>query len=277
MSQYLDINKQIVHLAIDKSIMFKHDELKLAEKILRDNNYRNFVSCSKINFAEFFAPNLIMYKTAPFKEWLDYFDMDCRVSHYLMENLIKFERVINSRLSHLISDMMANGDFTDYEKNEIVQMIQSWQMKMQRVDSCKKIRERYTGQKTWELLPKMTFGVMKNILFWLKEHREDKYLEIVKGYTFLEDLKNARLKFDEINRLRNNLAHFRPLTVFLTHGATSYFPKKRKRVLNNTYRKDAVDFTFNLHSNLKIEKELEEIYKSSDNYVDIKNSQQNAG
>ena len=58
MSQYFDLNKQIVHLAINKSIMFKHAELDEVEKLLRDTNYRNFVSCSKINFAQYFEPNL---------------------------------------------------------------------------------------------------------------------------------------------------------------------------------------------------------------------------
>jgi len=276
-SQYLNINKQIVHLAIDKSIMFKHSELDKAEKLLRDTNYRNFVSCSKINFAEFISQNLIMYKTATFKEWLDYFDMDCRVSQHLLDNLIKFERTINSRLSYIISEMMEASELSNFEKNELIQMIQSWQRRVQRLKAHEKIKAPYDGSKTWELIPKMTFGDMKRLLFWLYDYKQDKYFQIVKGYTFLEDLKCTKSRVDEINRLRNNLAHCRPLTIYLTHGPTRYKPKKNNNKLDNRYRKEAVEFVFNLSPSKYVFSAREKIFKSSDNYVKIKNSQHNIG
>jgi len=34
MKQYLDLERQIVHLAIDKSIMFEHAELEIAQTIM---------------------------------------------------------------------------------------------------------------------------------------------------------------------------------------------------------------------------------------------------
>jgi len=57
--EYFDLDKQIVHLAIDKSVMFERAEIDVAEEMLRDNNYRNFVSCSKIKFAELIGGNLV--------------------------------------------------------------------------------------------------------------------------------------------------------------------------------------------------------------------------
>ena len=54
MQEYFDLNKQIVHLAIHKSVMFE-----LAEKMLHDSNYRNFVSCSKIKYAELIGDSLV--------------------------------------------------------------------------------------------------------------------------------------------------------------------------------------------------------------------------
>ena len=276
-SQYFDLNKQISHLAIDKSIMFKHEELGEAEKLLRDTNYRNFVSCSKVNFAEYFEPNLVMYKTATFREWRNYFEMDCRVSQYLMKNLIKFERTINSRLSHVMSEMMENDEFSSFEKNALIQRIQAWQRGVQRLEPHEEIKDPYDGSKTWELIPKMTFGAMKQFLFWIYDKKQNKYFEIVKGYTFLEKPKKAKNKLDELNRLRNNLAHFRPLTIYLIHGSTRYKPKMRRDILDNTYRKEIVDFVFNLSPNKYTLSAKEKIFESSDNYVKIKNSQHNVG
>ena len=218
-----------------------------------------------------------MYKTATFRDWRNYFEMDCRCSHHLMKNLIKFERTINSRLSLIISEMMENGDFSNFEKNELIQMIQLWQKRTQRIKGHEQIKDPYDGSKTWELIPKMTFGDMKQLLFWIYDHKQDKYFQIIEGYTFLEEPKRAKDRIDEINRLRNNLAHFRPLTIYLVHGPTKYKPKKRKQRFNNKYRKEVVKFVLTLKNNPQIAVELVEIIKKSNNYIKIKNSQQNVG
>jgi len=76
MSPYLNVTDTIIHLVVDKSLMIGRSDLPLVKKVIRDNNYRNFVGCSKIKQAEFFELNLKMYKTAPFDEWCDYFAMD---------------------------------------------------------------------------------------------------------------------------------------------------------------------------------------------------------
>jgi len=269
--EYFDLSKQITHLAIDKSVMFELSEIDIAEKVLRNSNYRNWVSCSKIKFAELIGDSLVMYKTASFRDWKDYFEMDCRVSKYLMGNMIDFERTINSRVSYYITKMIEKNFLSEYEKNEIIQLIQSSQRRRLKLKGNQKLRNAYNGNKTWEFIVKMTFGEMKQILFWLYDNKLEVYLEIVGAYRFLKNKKYATERFDEINKLRNNLFHFRPLNVYITHG------NQNKKKLNNKFRKDAVDFIFHLNRNQKIALELEEIFKNSDNYVKIKNSQCNVG
>ena len=270
MKQYLDLERQIVHLAIDKSIMFEHTDIEVAKNLLRDHNYRNFVSCSKIKYAELISPKLIMYKTASFKEWRAYFDMDCRLSQHLIGNLIQFERTINSRLSYQISELMEKDQFSNFEKNMIIQLVQSWQRRRFGLKSEQKLKEPYEGNRIWELLPQMTFGEMKQLLFWFLENKQAIYLEIVAGYDFLGKPKTAKDRIDEINRLRNNLVHFRPLNVYITHG-------NQKRKLNNKYRKETVKFVLGLNRNRRRQLELKEILNNSDNYVKIKNNQHYVG
>lgn len=52
MKEYLGLDRQVMHLAIDKAVIFELSELENVEVILRDNNYRNLISCSKIKFTE---------------------------------------------------------------------------------------------------------------------------------------------------------------------------------------------------------------------------------
>jgi len=79
MHTYFDLDEQIKHLMIDKSLMIGHRDLERVEQLLVDQSYHHFVNCSKIKQAEFFEPNLKMYKTASLKEWCDYFEMDKRL------------------------------------------------------------------------------------------------------------------------------------------------------------------------------------------------------
>ena len=270
MKEYFDLNKQIVHLAIDKSVMFEHAEISAVKEMLYDNNYRNFVSCSKIKYAELIGSDLIMYRTASFKEWKSYFKMDCRISKYLMGNLIDFERTINSRISHQISVLMASNQLSNFERNTIVQIIRSSQRKKLSLKNGQNLVDVYNGQNTWEFITKMTFGEMKQLLFWLFDYQREIYLEIVKGYRFLQSLKCAKKRINEINRMRNNLFHFRPLNVYITHGSSA---PNDCTVLNNKFRKEAVDFVLRLRNEREISLEVKQIFEHSDHYVKIKNSQ----
>jgi len=256
MNEYFALKKQVIQLIIDKSVLFdKLEELDVAKKMLRDNGYRNFVSCSKIKQAEFFEPNLKMYKTAPFQEWCDYFEMDCRVSRHLMGNLIQFERTINSRITHHISEMMANNEFSNFEKNAIIQIISQTRDR-------KDVRfSKYIGNETWEYIPKMTFGEMKRLVFWLYDNRHDVYSKISEGYLFLN--RNAKRRLDNLNELRNNLFHFTPLSVYLTENTQNY--NQRKKVAN---------WISKLSVSQEMRDALNEICGYSANYVKIKNSLQ---
>ena len=265
MREYFDLEKQVVHLAIDKSVVFKGSEFRFVEVMLRDNNYRNFVSCSKIKFAELVCRDLLMYKTASFKDWKMYFEVDCRVSKHLMANLIEFERTINSRVSHCIAELIESNRLSNFERNTVIQIIQSSQRRGLSLESYQKLKNAYTGEKTWEFVAKMTFGQMKQLLFWLFDNKMEMYLKVVNEYTFLRNVKFAKGRIDEINYLRNSLFHFRPLNVYITHGS-----QNRGMKLKNQSRKEVVNFIMHINRNQLIQLELEEIFKNSDNYVKIK-------
>jgi len=262
MNKYLDLDQQIVHLFVDKSVMFEREEIDVAKKLLRDNNYLNFVSCSKVKFAEFIDEHLMMYKTAEFKEWRAYFDMDCYVSKHLINNLTIFERTINSRVSNYISDLMSKDRLSNYEKNEIIS-------KVIRIQDRNDIKfSEYTGNFSWVYISEMSFGEMKQILLWIYNNRKDDYFQIVNGYNFLNNQVKNRI--DELNRLRNNLFHNKPLTVYLTRG------KIYNRKFNSR-RLKAVNWILNLKSHQRLKKEAKDIYFFVEKYIKIKNSLRKVG
>jgi len=261
MKDYFDIDKQILHLAIDKSVMFKHSELIIAERMLRDNNYRNFVSCSKIKFAELIGTNLIMYKTASFEDWKNYFEMDQKISKHLVSNLLDFELTINSRVSHYMSELIASNELTSRERHELVQIIK--QIK----DRNSMAFSKYDGQETWSYVSKMTFGEMKQLVFWFYDRKPDIYAKIIEGYSFLS--KNARNRLNELNNLRNSLFHLTPLTIYLTYGVF------RNKKLNNNERKKIVRWISDIAIYQEMREKINEVCANSDNYVKIKNSLRN--
>jgi len=42
------------------------------------------------------------------------------VSKHLINNLLDFELTLNSRVSHYLCELMAGGELSDYERNEII-------------------------------------------------------------------------------------------------------------------------------------------------------------
>jgi len=268
MRKYFDLDRQLRYLIVDKAMMILKPDFGKVKNMLQDNNYHNWISASKIKFAEPVGSKWIMYKTAYFDEWQAYFEMDKRVSKYLMGNSIDFERTINSRISYHISKMMMNNELTEYEKNEIIQIIQNAQRRKLRLKSNQKLRNPYVGELTWEFLPKLTFGDMKQLLFWLLENRREIYLKVVKNYTYLKNPNYAKKRFDEINGLRNSLFHCRPLNLYLVYGNKS----RRQKVLENNARKATVNFVMRINRELMQEMELAEIIAYTDNYIAIKNS-----
>ena len=267
-NEYFDLDRQLRHLVVDKSMMVAKEDFGKIKMTLKNNNYHSWVSTSKIKFAEPVGNKWVMYKTAYFDEWESYFEMDKRVSKHLCNNLLNFERMLNSRISYYLSKMMANNDFSEYEKNEIIQIIQSAQRRKLRLKKHQKLCNPYVGNRTWEYVPKLMFGDMKQLLFWLFDNKREIYLKVVNDYTYLKNTKKAKERIDGINHLRNALVHNEPLNLYLVYGGKSRQQKK----LKNTSRKAVVNFANDLNRNFMCDIELAEILAYTDNFIAIKNS-----
>jgi len=261
MREYFDLERQIVHLVMDKSVMFEHSDFDIAKRLLRDNNYRNLVSCSKIKFAELIGNSMRMYRSADFKEWIEYFEMDRKVSKHLMSNLIDLELTINSRVSHYVSELLESSRLSNFERNAIIQIVSQIRDRKETKFSI------YNGKATWDYVPKMTFGEMKQLVFWLHGNKQETFFKLIDGYSFLR--RNARSRFNELNHLRNNLFHLTPLTIHLIHAKIS------KKGLKNMERRKVVRWISNINSYQEVRNDFDEICFHSDKYIAIKNSLRN--
>jgi len=149
-----------------------------------------------------------------------------------MSNLIEFERIINSRTAFYVGELIEEDVLTTRQYNEIVEIIAN--AKIENLDD-------YIGQETWRYISKMTFGKMKNILFWLLDNHNETYKKVVLGYILLENGTNAQIKnrINDIILLRNYLFHFTPLNLYLVYAV-----RKQGR-LNNRFRIKVVNFMAN--------------------------------
>lgn len=259
MKQFKSLDEQIDYLHDNKNIEFQ--DIDTAKNILLDCNYYNLISCGKVKFALDINKKSHVYEKHDFIEWCDYFDTDCQVSEYLMSNLIEFERIINSRTAFYVGELIEKDVLTTRQYNEIVEIIAN--AKIENLDD-------YIGQETWRYISKMTFGKMKNILFWLLDNHNETYKKVVLGYVFLENGTNAQIKnrINDIILLRNYLFHFTPLNLYLVYAVG-----KQGR-LNNRFRIKVVNFILSLKSDGKIFSQLKEMIIHSNNFIKIKNSQQ---
>ena len=117
----------------------------------------------------------------------------------------------------------------------------------------------------------MTFGEMKQLLFWLNKNDKYLYQKVTEGYSFLQTGKERKNKerINELNHLRNNLFHFRPLNIYLTYG------EGRSQWLQNKDRKLIINSVLNEDYSKDIKCIIGDFYKNSDSFVKIKNSQHN--
>ena len=263
MKPFKTLNEQIEHLKQNKQVVVPFGIR--AKQDLYDGNYYNVVSCSKIKFAENVVEKNHVYSKTQFKEWLAYFQLDCQISKYLMQNMIDFERKINSRIAYRISELLENGSLTDYEKNEIHQLIGN--------SSTWRGNFNYHGKEAWTYITKMTFGEMKQLIFWLLKNKPEIYDEVVVGLSFINRSPKNKdnkiiAKFNELNNLRNCLFHFTPLTIYITYG------KAKKGKLKNNARKQVIHWVLKLRKCPEIEMFLTEMFDCSDNFIALKNSQQ---
>jgi len=207
---FLTLENQCTNLKNNKSIVISDAEK--AENILLETNYFNLISCSKVKFAKGLSVNGDhIYAESPFEEWVSYFDKDCKVSEYLMQNMIRLERSLNSRLAYYLSELIESEILLEDEFENLKRVIQG---------ENSFTRNPYNGKLTWIFISKKTFGELRHILKYLfKNGYRDVVFKVVDGYSFLENHPLKRI--DELVNLRNSIFHFRLLSIYLVHGKFS--------------------------------------------------------
>ncbi len=253
MKQFKSLEAQINYLQDYKNIYFNNS--KVSENTLLDSNYYNLVSCSKIKFAQSIEKGKHIYNKHSFQEWHEYFLTDCKVSEYLMGNLIEFERIINSRTAYYIGELINTQKLGNREYNEVVQLIQDAEIKN---------LPDYLGKETWKYISKMTFGELKRLLFWLIDHKGETFNSIVSGYPYLRG-HNVKDRLNDIVQLRNFIFHFTPINIYLAYAY------RHNGELDNTYRKATIRFIYKLNpDNGDIRESMKDIFQCSDNFIKIK-------
>lgn len=259
MKQFKSLDDQLDYLHKEKQVYFQ--DKKSAKMILLNCNYYNLISCGKVKYALDIDKNSHKYNPCQFEEWHEYFLSDCRVSEYLMKNIIEFERVINSRTAYYLGKLIQSNPEDNFlssdERNQIFNIIKSAEIKKLPV---------YSGEESWKYITKMTFGQIREVLFWLINNKLDVFKLIVKGYPFLnEDFSTVIMRIDNIKLLRNHLFHFTPINIYLG------FSRRKDGTYRNKYRREAVNFIFNLSPDPIIKQELKSIIKNANKFNKLKN------
>ena len=105
-NQILKLEKKNVHVPKTRHSL----------QLLRDINYINLVSCSKVKFAiGRFTSGQYEYNPSHFKDWVKYYRQDCSVSAHLMKNLLVFEKTINSRTAYYVSELLESDELNAIE------------------------------------------------------------------------------------------------------------------------------------------------------------------
>ncbi len=255
--EFKNLDDQLDYLHKEKNIYFQDRDL--AKNILLDYNYYNLVSSGKIKFVVDISNNNHKYNPSQFEEWSRYFLDDCQVSEFLMNNLIEFERIINSRTSFYVGELIEKELLSKKQHNEIAEIIIN--AKIENLDD-------YIGKETWKYISKMTFGNLKNILFWLLNSDKKTFNKIFSGYVFLQKGSIPQLKhrISDIVLLRNYLFHFTPLTLFLVYATGkngNYY---------NRFRIKIVNFIYDLKPNQDILRIMKTLTECSNSFIKIKNS-----
>lgn len=248
--QFLTLDHQILKLE-KKNVHVPNTQRTL--QLLRDSNYINLVSCSKVKFASGrFTSGQYEYNPSHFKDWVKYYQQDCSLSKHLMVNLLDFEKTINSRTAYYVSELLEAGTLTIIEMASLKETIKGHQN-----------RSKYEGERTWEHVAQKTFGELRYIIKWLWENRQNFILEkIFLGYDFFG--KYLMRKLDEIVNLRNNIFHFRPLNIYLIYG------NKKNNRSNYKLRKEIVEDIFNLNPNKRSKVDMVEIMMATRRFNGIK-------
>ena len=255
------LDEQLDYLKKAKFVNF--DSLDKARKVLLNNNYYYLVSCGKVKFAKGLEDRKYLYGVSDFDEWVDYFNKDRDAGKHLRNNVLDFERLLNSRTAYFVSQLMETGIANIYEKEGIKQIICASK------NAADINFSEYDEYETWKYVTKMMFGDMKKLIFWLLENKYSFYEKVVRNFSFLQanDVKLCRSRLNEINNLRNSLCHSTPLSIYLVYG------KVIKGKLRNNEKIDVVKFVYRLNGNQSKFFELNQICGYARKFVKIKNSQ----
>ena len=260
---FKSLDNQMIHLQNNKQIIFSNPDDE--KRFLLDNNYYNVITCGKIKYAQSIDKGAHVYNVTDFKDWISYYQIDVKISCYLMPAMLDFEKKLNSRIAYFISEIM--------EERTAVPVIVKNRLNELIIGANIENLPLYSKKETWTYITKMSFGDMKKLLLCLDENKSNvvvmTYLnQILDGFKLKpHDLKS---QIDELNNLRNQLFHFTPLNIFLSYGQTGKKPNIR---FSNTRRKKAIDYVLSLRPNNDIRKELSDLYTCSDKFVKIKNTQ----
>jgi len=248
--QFLTLQEQISFLET-KNIRVPQTSNNM--RILRDSNYYNMISCSKVKFALGRELNgKYIYGESHFKAWVQYFKKDRNVSEHLMKNLLRFEQIINSRTAYYVSLLFENDEISDVEKASLRQAIKGYRNSTN-----------YKGEETWVHISNKTFGELRYIIKWLwKSNYKAIVGEIFEGYDFYRN--NFLRKLDETVSLRNNIFHFRPLNIYLIYGT------EKTRQSHYGVRREVVEEIFFQRPIVKIKHEMIEILNETKRFNGIK-------
>ena len=229
MEGFLQLGEQVIHLREDKNVVFE-DEVS-AQEFFLNNNYLHVISAAKIFFFEGIDERTqrTLYRCANFSEWVRYYQEDLALSHLVLLEILRVERMVNSRLAYYISDWLLMGRFTLKEEEIIYRfMAQTLQYK-----GIKQSREKPI--EVWKTITKFTFGETVRLI---------KKIRIMKRHRQREDKNYQQLSIilDEITIFtteqlyhllgaRNYCGHNIPIAQFLTDEKNENILKAKIEIL----------------------------------------------
>jgi len=247
-----------------KTLNVSVDDEMSAKKYLIDNNHFLVVKCGKIKFLDTSDKRCLSYNASNFKEWIEYFDKDKRLSQHLLNNVIEFERKLNARVAYYVTTMIEFDERIDpFIKNEFIYMVNTLQLRKMPI---------YTGSETIKFIDSMDFGQLVHLLeFFSKKSHE--YL--IKSYiadivmSMKLSTNNFMNQLNDLRNLRNNLAHFTPLNIYLVGELARV---NRKKSISIQWRKKTVNFVYKLNVDEKLFNVKTELFNCCDRYIHFVNT-----
>ena len=246
---FLSLDEQILKL---EAKQVEIEDATAVKQVLLDSNYYNLISCSKAKFAKSRGENgKYTYRPSKFDQWQQYFEQDCQVSEHLMKNILRFERMLNSRTAYYIAELIEQKSLDENKLQSLIDLINS-----------KDSKNQYSGDRTWQFIAKKTFGELKKVIRWLwNNSQRETVRKIVHGFDFLK--ANTLQRLDELVNLRNTIFHFTTLTIYLVYGSANSGSvyKVRKFVIESVFYQSTDTLT---------KQQMTEIFRVSQQFIKMK-------